>query len=57
MSEVKWIKVSVDMFTNRKIRMIESMENGDALLVIWFKLLTLAGQINDGGCSCGCMTR
>lgn len=49
MSEVKWIKVSVDMFTNRKIRMIESMENGDSLLVIWFKLLTLAGQINGGG--------
>lgn len=49
MGEVKWIKLAVDMFSNRKIRMIESMDNGDALLVFWIKLLTLAGQINDGG--------
>lgn len=49
MGEVKWIKLAVDMFSNRKIRMIESMDNGDALLVFWIKLLTLAGRINDGG--------
>lgn len=49
MGDVKWIKIAVDMFSNRKIRMIESMDNGDALLVFWVKLLALAGQINDGG--------
>lgn len=49
MGEVKWIKIAVNMFANRKIRMIETMDNGDALLVVWFKLLTLAGEINDGG--------
>lgn len=49
MGEVKWIKLAVDMFSNRKIRMIESMEEGDAVLIVWIKLLTLAGQINDGG--------
>ena len=50
MGEVKWIKVSTDMFnTNRKIKQIELMPEGDALLVIWLKLLLLAGNINDGG--------
>lgn len=50
MGEVKWIKVSTDMFnTNRKIKQIELMPEGDAILVIWLKLLLLAGNINDGG--------
>lgn len=29
--------------------MIESLPDGDALIVIWFKILTLAGQVNEGG--------
>ncbi len=49
MAEVKWIKLSTDLFNNRKIRMIESMPEGDALVVIWMKLLILAGNINDSG--------
>lgn len=50
MSEVKWIKVSTDMFeTNRKIKQIELMPEGDTILVIWLKLLLLAGNVNDGG--------
>lgn len=50
MGEVKWIKVSTDMFnSNRKIRQIELMPEGDTILVIWLKLLLLAGTINDGG--------
>ena len=50
MGEVKWIKVSTDMFNNnRKIKQIELMPEGDAILVIWLKLLLLAGNINDGG--------
>lgn len=49
MEEVKWIKLCTDVFDNRKIRQIESLPNGDTLIVIWFKLLTLAGVINDGG--------
>ena len=48
-TEVKWIKIVTDVFDNRKIRMIEAMPDGDALIVIWFKLLTLAGQVNEGG--------
>lgn len=49
MAEVQWIKIVTDVFDNRKIRMLESMPDGDSLVVIWFKLLCMAGKINDGG--------
>lgn len=49
MADVKWIKISTDIFDNRKIKQIEHMPEGDALIVIWFKLLILAGDTNDGG--------
>lgn len=49
MAEVKWIKITADIFENRKIRQIESLPDGDAVIVIWLKLLCLAGQINDRG--------
>lgn len=49
MAEVKWIKLSTDIFDNRKIKQIETMPDGDALIVIWLKILTLAGVVNDGG--------
>ena len=47
--EIRWIKLSTDLFDNRKIRQIESLPDGDALIVIWLKLLILAGDTNDGG--------
>lgn len=49
MAEIKWIKLSLDIFNNRKIRQIESLPDGDAIIVIWVKLLCLAGTINDAG--------
>ena len=49
MAEVKWIKITTDMFDDEKIRLIESMPEGDAILVTWIKLLTLAGKTNDSG--------
>lgn len=49
MGEIKWIKLSTDIFDNRKIKVIESMPDGDSLLIIWLKLITLAGHINDNG--------
>ncbi len=49
MAEVKWIKITVDMFDDEKIKIIQSMPEGDALLVVWIKLITLAGKTNDGG--------
>lgn len=50
MADVQWIKLSTGIFdTSRKIKQIELMPDGDTILVIWFKLLTLAGNINDNG--------
>lgn len=49
MAGVKWIKLMVDVFDNQKIRQIESMPDGDGIIVVWFYILCLAGTINDGG--------
>lgn len=50
MAEVKWIKVATDMFDrSRKIKLIENKPDGDTIIVIWIKLMLLAGVINDGG--------
>ena len=48
-SEVKWIKIVTDIFDDEKILLIESMPDGDAIIVIWFKLLCLAGRTNTMG--------
>ncbi len=49
MSELKWIKIVTDIFDNRKIKVIESLPNGDSILVIWLKILCLAGKCNSNG--------
>lgn len=49
MAEVRWIKLYIDIWNNRKIKQIETLPDGDAMLIIWLKLLTLAANINDGG--------
>ena len=49
MAEVKWIKFAVDVFDDEAIELIEEMPDGDALLIIWFKLLAKAGKTNNGG--------
>lgn len=49
MADVKWIKLNIDMFDDEKIKIIQSMPEGDAMCVIWIKLLTLAGKTNDKG--------
>lgn len=49
MGEVKWIQIATDVFDNRKIKQIEALPEGDAIIVVWFKLLCLAGQINESG--------
>lgn len=49
MSEVKWIKIVTDIFDDEKIVLIESMPDSDSIIVIWFKLLCLAGKQNNNG--------
>lgn len=49
MAEVKWIKITTDMFDNRKIKYIRRLPEGDSIVLIWVMLLTMAGRCNDGG--------
>ena len=49
MAEVKWIKIVTDVFDDEKILMIETMPEADTIIVIWFKLLCLAGKHNNSG--------
>ncbi|MED3574524.1 phage replisome organizer N-terminal domain-containing protein [Cytobacillus praedii] len=49
MSEVKWIRLSTQMFEDEKIRLIESMPEADTILIIWVKLLAQAGKTNATG--------
>ena len=49
MSDIKWIKLSVDMFDDEKIKLIRSMPEGNSIIVIWIQLLSLAGKTNDIG--------
>lgn len=49
MSEVKWIKISTNIFDDEKILLIESMPDKYAIITCWFKLLCLAGKQNNSG--------
>ena len=49
MADVKWIKITTDVFDDEKILMIESMPSADSIIVIWFKLLAFAGRQNNDG--------
>ena len=49
MADVKWIKIVTDIFDDEKMLLIESLPSADSLIVIWFKLLCLAGKNNNDG--------
>lgn len=49
MAEVKWIKIVTDIFDDEKMLLIDGLPEHDAIIVIWFKLLCLAGKQNNGG--------
>lgn len=49
MGDVKWIRLSIDMFDNRKIKYLRSLPEGDKIILIWVALLTIAGRCNSGG--------
>ena len=49
MAEVKWIKIVTDIFDDEKMLLIETLPDADSLIVIWFKLLCLAGKNNNNG--------
>lgn len=49
MSDVKWIKITTDIFDDEKILLIESLPDAYAIITVWFKLLCLAGKQNNSG--------
>lgn len=49
MADVKWIKITTDMFDNRKIKHLRRLPEGDSIVLIWVMLLTMAGRCNANG--------
>ena len=49
MAEVKWVKLTTDMFDNRKIKHLRRLPEGNNIVLIWVMLLTMAGRCNSGG--------
>ena len=49
MSEISWVKLSVDVFDNRKIKYLRRLPDGDSIVLIWIMLLTMAGRCNANG--------
>ena len=49
MSDIKWIKITTDMFDNRKIKHLRKLPEGNNIVLIWVMLLTMAGRCNSGG--------
>lgn len=49
MADIKWIKLDVGIFADEKIKVVMSMPEGKSLVIIWLKILCLAGRINNSG--------
>jgi predicted phage replisome organizer len=49
MADVKWVKLTTNMFDNRKIRHLRRLPEGNNIVLIWVMLLTMAGRCNSGG--------
>lgn len=49
MAEVSWIKLSTNIFSNRKVALLLNEREGDTYFRIWIQLLTIAGQCNMKG--------
>jgi predicted phage replisome organizer len=49
MATVKWVKLTTDMFDNRKIKHLRRLPEGNNIVLIWVMLLTMAGRCNSSG--------
>lgn len=49
MSDIKWIKITTNMFEDEKIRLIDAMPERDTIHYIWIRLLVQAGKTNTNG--------
>lgn len=48
-ADVYWIKLLTSTFDVETIMLLESMPEGDTILIIWLKMQILAGKCNAGG--------
>ena len=48
-NDVKWVKLTTDMFDNRKIKHLRRLPDGNNIVLIWVMLLTMAGRCNSNG--------
>lgn len=49
MAEIKWVKLTTDMFDNRKVKYLRKLPDGNNIVLIWVMLLTMAGRCNANG--------
>lgn len=49
MAEIKWIKITTNMFDDEKIKLIDAMPERDTIFYIWMRLLVQAGKTNAAG--------
>lgn len=49
MARIEWVKLKPDMFNDDKIKLIQALPSGDSIIVIWIRMLILAGVSNSDG--------
>ena len=49
MADVKWVKLTTNMFDNRKVKYLRKLPEGNNIVLIWVMLLTMAGRCNASG--------
>lgn len=49
MADVQWIRLTTNMFDNRKIKHLRKLPEGNNIVLIWVMLLTMAGRCNASG--------
>ena len=47
--KVEWVKITIDMFDNRKIKYLRKLPEGNSIVLIWIMLLTMAGRCRANG--------
>lgn len=48
-SKIEWVKITTDMFDNRKIKYLRKLPEGNSIVLIWIMLLTMAGRCRANG--------
>lgn len=49
MKGIDWIKITICMFEDEKMRLFDALEDRDLIVYLWLRLLLQAGKVNDNG--------